>query len=129
MKIFYAVFFALFFFCQNANAQHNWVWTGDGIEVFVEDTTIDFSDAGSEFSVTVIDKLIGQKNFHLSRFNFYRQDENWFYNITGKGIVVPVSKTNASGYILEFVEKILPSLIEEKRKAEEELNSESADED
>jgi len=129
MKIFYAVFFALFFFCQNANAQHNWVWTGDGIEVFVEDTTIDFSDDGSEFSVTVIDKLIGQKNFHLSRFNFYRQDENWFYNITGKGIVVPVSKTNASGYILEFVEKILPSLIEEKRKAEEELNSETEDED
>ena len=113
----------LFFFSQNVSAQHNRVWTGDGIEVFVEDTTIDFTDDGREFSVTVIDQVIGQKKFHLSRFNFYRQDENWFYNITGKGVVVPVSKTNSSGYILEFVENILPSLIEEKRKAEVEEKS------
>ena len=130
MKKFFAVFFALFFFSQSANAQHNWIYTGDGIEIYVEDTTIDFSDDGEEFSVTVLDKIIGQKNFHLSRFNFYCQNENWFYNITGKGVIVPVSKKNASGYILEFVEKILPSLIEEKRKAEEEeLNSEIEDED
>ena len=122
-KIFYALIFSLCFSCSDANAQHNWVWTGDGIEVFVEDTTIDFTDDGEEFSVTVIDQVIGQKKFHLSRFNFYRQDENWFYNITGKGVVVPVSKTNSSGYILEFVENILPSLIEEKRKAEVEEKS------
>ncbi len=118
LKKFFLCAAILFFFCQNVSAQHNWVWTGDGIEVFIEDTTIDFSDDGKEFSVTVIDKIIGQKNFHLSRFNFYRQDENWFYNITGKGIVVPVSKTNASGYILEFVEKLFP--VEEDSESEDE---------
>ena len=99
----------LFLFSQNVSAQHNWVWTGDGIEVYIEDTTIDFSDNGKEFSVTVIDKVIGQKKSHLSRFNFYQQGENWFYNITGKGNIIPVSKTNASGYILEFVEKLMPA--------------------
>ena len=105
------IFLLLIIFLLNfsaVEAKHNWVYTGDGIEIFVEDTTIEISDDRKEFSVTVIDKIIGQKNFHISRFNFYRQDENWFYNITGKGTVIPVSKTNASGYILEFVEKIFP---------------------
>jgi len=89
-----------------AEARHQWIYTGDNIEIFIEDTTIEISDDKSEFSVTVIDKVIGQKNFHLSRFNFfYRQGENWFYNITGKGTIIPVSKTNASGYILEFIQQ------------------------
>jgi len=95
------------------------VWTGDGIEVFVEDTTVEFSEDRKEFSITVIDTVIGQKNFHLSRFNFYQQDEKWFYNITGKGIVIPVSKTNASGYILEFVEKKFPAETDSETSEEE----------
>ena len=119
MKKICAVIFALLFFCASANAQHNWVWTGDGIEVFVEDTTVEFSDDRKEFSITVIDTVIGQKNFHLSRFNFYQQDEKWFYNITGKGIVAPVSKTNASGYILEFVEKKFPAETDSETSEEE----------
>ena len=120
LRITHCTFFVvLFFFCASANAQHNWVWTGDGIEVFVEDTTVEFSDDRKEFSVTVIDTVIGQKNFHLSRFNFYQQDEKWFYNITGKGIVIPVSKTNASGYILEFVEKKFPAETDSEISEEE----------
>lgn len=102
------------------NARHNWVWTGDGIEIYVEDTTVEFSEDRKEFSVTVIDTVIGQKNFHLSRFNFYRQDEKWFYNITGKGTVIPVSKTNASGYILEFVEKNFPAETDSETAEDEE---------
>ena len=118
LKKIFLIFLIAFFFCRTADARHNWVWTGNGIEIYVEDTTIEFSDDYSEFSVTVIDQVVGEKNFHLSRFNFYRKNENWFYNITGKGIVIPVSKANASGYILEFVEKFFPA--EEDSDDEEE---------
>ena len=101
MKIF-LIALILFLSNQTAYASHCWVYSADGIEIFVEDTTIDISENGKEFSITVIDQVAGQKNFHLSRFNFYQRDDNWFYSITGKGIVAPVSKTNASGYILDF---------------------------
>ena len=117
------IFLLLIIFSINfsvADARHQWVFTGNNIEIFIEDTTIEISDDRSEFSVTVIDKVIGQKNFHLSRFNFYRREGNWFYNITGKGTIVPVSKTNASGYILEFIQKMFPPEIEEENFSEEE---------
>ena len=107
----------LMFNLQIAFAAHQWVYSGENIEVYVEDTTIDVSEDGKEFSITVIDKIVGQKTAHLSRFNFYQQDDNWFYNITGKGIVVPVSHTNSSGYILDFAKKYLP----EEKSSEEEI--------
>ena len=115
MKNFFVLAAILFFSVQTVHAQHQWVWSGKNIEVYVEDTTVDVSEDKKEFSITVIDHLLGQKNFHLSRFEFYQQDENWFYSITGKGIVVPVSKTNSSGYILDFVkEKILSKKSDEE---------------
>ena len=115
MRKIFALAAILFFFAQPVHAQHHWIWSGDDIEVYVEDTTVDVSDDRKEFSITVIDYLKGQKNFHLSRFEFYRQDENWFYSITGKGIVAPVSKTNSSGYILDFVkEKFLSAKVAEE---------------
>ena len=42
-----------------------------------------------------------------SKFYFYVRDENWFYNIGGKPEIMPVSKTNVSGYILEFAQNFI----------------------
>ena len=124
MKKIFLFMMTLFFCSQIASAAHQWVWENDSVTIYVEDTTVDVSEDGKEFSVTVIDVLREKNTFHLSRFNFYQKDENWFYNITGKGIVVPVSHTNVSGYILDFAKKYLPESKTEEKISENENTSE-----
>lgn len=90
---------------QNVSAKHCWVWSGENIEIYVEDTELVWEENRTEFSVTVIDVV--DKKSSRSKFYFYERDGDWFYNIGGKAEIMPVSKTNVSGYILEFAQDFL----------------------
>lgn len=105
MKKIFLCMAIIFLSVQNVSAKNCWVWSGENIEVYVEDSELEWDENRKEFSVTVID-VIG-KNSVRSKFYFYERDENWFYNIGGKAEIMPVSKVNVSGYILEFAQKFL----------------------
>ena len=70
-KIFLSL--AILFFCaQTVHAAHHWVWSGENIEVYVEDTSLEWEKSGTEFSVKVID-VVG-KSAGVSYLNFYERE-------------------------------------------------------
>lgn len=105
MKKIFLLLIGLFFFAPIAHAKHCWVWTGENINVYVEDSELEWNENGKEFSVTVID-VFGEdgKKINRNKFYFYEREKNWFYAIEGKQTIMPVSKANVSGYILEFAQ-------------------------
>ena len=105
MKKYFLCIAIIFLSAQNCMAKNCWVWSGDNITVYVEDTELEWNENLTEFSVTVIDVIDNKSS--RSKFYFYVRDENWFYNIGGKPEIMPVSKTNVSGYILEFAQNYL----------------------
>lgn len=115
-KIFLSL--AILFFCaQTVYATHNWVWSGENIEVYVEDTSIEWEKNGAEFTVKVID-VIG-KSAGVSYLNFYEREDSWYYGIVGKREIMPVTYANASGNILDFAKKFSPVKAEEENFDEE----------
>ncbi len=115
-KIFLSL--AILFFCaQTVHAAHHWVWSGENITVYVEDTSLEWERNGREFSIKVID-VVG-KSAGVSFLNFYEREGTWYYGITGKREIMPVSYVNASGNILDFAKKFSPVKVEEENFAEE----------
>lgn len=106
----------LFFSCQVSYAENQWIWGNKDISIFVEDTELTWDKNGKEFSVTVIDIISGQNDKRKNVLNFYEREKNWFYCIKGSPEIIPVSKVNSSGYILDFAKKFFAKLKSENNK-------------
>lgn len=113
MKKFFLCAAILFFCSQISHAANIWVWGNDDINIFIEDSELEWNENEKEFSVTVIDVVKNHNIKGRNKFMFYRKEENWFYCISGKPEIIPVSKTNASGYILDFAKDFLAKSKEE----------------
>ena len=92
---------------QSVSAKNCWVWTGENMLVYVEDTELEWNEDYTEFSITVIDVYGESNKVNRNKFYFYERDDNWFYNIGGTPEIMPVSKNNVSGYILEFAQNFI----------------------
>ena len=117
MKKFFLSLAILFFCAQTVHAAHHWVWSGENIEVYVEDSSLEWEKNGREFSIQVND-VVG-KSAGVSFLNFYEREGTWYYGITGKREIMPVSYVNASGNILDFAKKFSPVKVEEENFAGE----------
>ena len=109
----------LFFCCQISYAENIWVWGNNDINVFVEDSELEWDKNEKEFSVTVIDIIAEPNRKVQNKFTFYEREKNWFYCIGGKPEIIPVSKLNSSGYILDFAKDFLAKSKSKSKKSDE----------
>ena len=107
MKKIFLCMTILFFCTQTSHAEHMWIWGNKDINIFVEDTELEWDKDGKEFSVTVIDIITGSNETGRNKLQFYEREKNWFYSLAGKPEIIPVTKLNASGFILDFAKDFL----------------------
>ena len=82
-------------------AAHNWVFSNDYVDVYVDDNSITWSSS-DEFSVRtyVVSREYGDRR--AENLTFYRHSGTWFVTVNGKS-ESRVNYNDSSGYVLDFV--------------------------
>ena len=84
MKNFFLCAAILFFCSQTSHAANIWVWGNDDINIFIEDSELEWNENEKEFSVTVIDVVKNHNIKGRNKFMFYRLPIDFILTIMKK---------------------------------------------
>ena len=91
-------------FQEFASAKDYWVWGDDSIDVYVDDSSISWKNEENFLvKINTVSKSHPNGYWRSNQLNFFKRIDRWYY--MEKGMTDPVSYSDCTGYVLDFVLK------------------------